>query len=87
MEGGFTMAINASRAGDTARYWSNDPYDEELCQGADQISFDCKMPSKGGGVTAVKISVTSDSFEAVAKAMIAANRDVAIRAFGAALLD
>jgi hypothetical protein len=45
------------------------------------------MPSKGGGVTEVKLEVTSESFDAVVKAMIAADRDAAIRAFGAALLD
>jgi hypothetical protein len=75
------MTINAVRAGDAARYWSSDPYDEELSQGEDQIAFSCKMPSKGGGTTEVKISVTSDSFEEVAKAMFGTNEDAAVLAF------
>jgi hypothetical protein len=80
------MTINAFRSGETARYWSSDPYDRKLVQEADGIAFYLKMPSKGGGVTDVKLSVTSESFDTVAKAMIAVDRDVAIRAFGAALL-
>jgi hypothetical protein len=43
------------------------------------------MPSKGGGVTEVSLRVSPDSFEDVAKAMLAADEDEAIRAFGTAL--
>ena len=39
------------------------------------------MPSKGGGVTEVKLQVTSESFEALAKSMLDANYNAAVRAF------
>jgi hypothetical protein len=80
------MAIKAFRSGETARHWSDDPFNEELIPEIDGISFRFKMPSKGGGVTDVKLSVTSENFDATAKAMIAGSRDAAIRAFCAALL-
>ena len=43
------------------------------------------MPSKGGGVTEVSLRISPDNFEDVAKAMLTADEDAAIRAFGAAL--
>jgi hypothetical protein len=81
------MTIKAFRSGETSPKWSFDPYDEKLTHKDDQILFTFSMPSKGGGVTEVQLEVTSESFDAVAKAMIAADMDAAIRAFGAALLD
>ncbi len=88
------MTIKAYRSGETAAYWSADPYEETLNAGRPPlrnvegiIFFKFKMPSKGGGVTDVLLEVSSESFETVAKTMMEANEDVAIRAFGAALLN
>ncbi len=75
------MTISAFRSGETASYWSSDPYDEKLTHEADHLLFNFSMPSKGGGVTVVKLQVSSESFEAVAKAVSDANWEVAGRAF------
>jgi hypothetical protein len=78
------MTIEAVRCGLTGRVWSHDPSNERLTHKDRQILFSFRMPSKGGGVTFVELRITSDSFEAIAKGMIAADRGAAIRAFGAA---
>ena len=75
------MTIKAYRSGETATYWSADPYYEKLTHQDNQITFEFSMPSKGGGGTEVQVRITSESFEAVAKAMNDANEEVAARAF------
>lgn len=44
------------------------------------------LPSKGGGVTHVQVSVNPDSFELLSKLMMEADAHKAIKAFGSALL-
>ena len=52
---------------------------------ADVISFNFSVPV-GRGASSILLEVTSGSFEDVAKAMIAVNREATIRAFAAAIL-
>jgi hypothetical protein len=75
-----SVTIKAFRSGETAPRWSDDPCKEKLTHKTDQILFNFSMPSKGGGVTEVKLEVTSESFEDVAKAMNDANRNATVRA-------
>jgi hypothetical protein len=89
------VAIKAYRSGETAAYWSADPYEETLNAGRPALQnverpiifFKFKMASEGGGVTDVLLEVSSESFESVAKTIVETNEDAAIRAFGAALLN
>jgi hypothetical protein len=75
------MTIKAYRSGKTAPHWTDDCYKEKLTHGTDKIIFTLSMPSKGGGVTEVKLQVTSESFEALAESMLDANYNAAVRAF------
>jgi hypothetical protein len=79
------MSFKAFRSGETSPKWSDDPYDEKIVTRHKRLDFEFSMPSKGGGVTEVSLRVSPDSFEDVAKAMLTAGEDEAIRAFGAAL--
>jgi len=79
------MSIKAVRSGETSRTWSYDPYSEKIVTRHNRLDFEFSMPSKGGGVTEVSLQVSPDSFEDVAKAMLTADEDAAIRAFGTAL--
>jgi len=45
------------------------------------------MPSKGGGTTEVRLHVDRDDFAELAKAMIKADRNAALKAFGAAMIE
>jgi hypothetical protein len=75
------MTIKAYRSGETARHWTGDCYKEELTPGTDKILFTLSMPSKGGGVTEVRLEVTSESFQDLTWAMSNANHDAATLAF------
>jgi hypothetical protein len=75
------MTIKAYRAGETARHWTKDVYDEKLTSAANRVIFRLKMPSKGGGVTEVQLEVSDESFESISKAMVEANVEAAARAF------
>ena len=78
------MSIKAYRKGVWAKNWSSKPMSEHLshAKGAIQFSFVMRY---GMGDSESKLEVTSDSFEELAKEMMAADRYAAIRAFGAAL--
>ena len=85
------MTIKAYRSGATAPSWddSSAPFNEKLTPypGRDLIAFDLDMPSKGGGITEVQLTVTSESFEDVAKAMITTNPHYATQAGGCSLTN
>lgn len=63
------MTIKAYRGGKTASSWTDDCYNEKLFGGTKTIYFTLSMPSKGGGVTDVKLEIASESFELLAQSM------------------
>ena len=75
------MSIKAIRGGETCRVWSYDPCGEKISLDEESLVFEFSIPSKGGGVTVVNLRIRPDSFEEIAKAMLAADDDAAIRAF------
>ncbi len=79
------MAIKAWRSGETARTWSDDPYNESYNNRNGTLNFSFSMPSKGGGTTEAEYRVGPDNFEEITRAMMTLDEDAAIRAFGAAL--
>lgn len=84
------MSIDVRRGGETANTWSNDPYSIRINvkQGFNEceaVVLDFKMPSKGGGVTEVRVDIEPDIFEKLAKLMMEADDAAAITAFGKAL--
>ena len=79
------MSIKAHRSGETSPHWSHDPYGEKIVTRFDRLDFEFSMPSKGGGVTEVSLRIAPESFAEVARAMLTADEDAAIRAFGEAL--
>ncbi|MET3891068.1 hypothetical protein ABIE41_002144 [Bosea sp. OAE506] len=87
------MTITAKRSGLTALTWSTDPSRVGLSAPGPfedhpgHIRLDFSMPSKGGGITQVRLEITGESFERLAIAMIKVDREAALRAFGSALLQ
>jgi hypothetical protein len=80
------MAIEVLRGGETARAWSGTGWDVSLVPSSpNAIRIKFKIASKGGGTTDVSVQVDSDSFKDFARAMMKANQNKAIKAFGAAL--
>src|SRR4051794_14255835 len=81
--GRATMAVHVQRKGKTAKDWV---YADEAVvfgwkkDGTVQVRFD--MDSKGGGITQSKLRVTNESFAELALAMVQADRESAISAFG-----
>ncbi|KPH80509.1 hypothetical protein AE618_12025 [Bosea vaviloviae] len=79
------------RAGETAKAWSSDPYGRKLDfhgpigEKPGYVLMTFKMPSKGGGVTDVRVELSGDAIEQLAEMMIRADRENAIKAFGRAL--
>jgi hypothetical protein len=80
----LAMTISALRAGATASHWSDDPSGERLTHLDQSVVFYFDMPSKGGGVTAVRLQVTGDSFGHVATEMMEADYEAASKAFASA---
>lgn len=81
------MSIKAFRAGLVSpSYWSEVPEVKLLANRRDKIlEFELVMSAAGGGDTQVRLDITSESFEELAKNMLAADADAAIRAFGVAM--
>ena len=84
---GECMGIKIKRAGVTARYWSGNGWDERLSADQKQKTVDIKfhIAAKGGGTTVISVEIDGGSFEELARLMISANREKAIKAFGLAL--
>jgi hypothetical protein len=101
------MSIKARRKGSTTQVWSNDPSKVTITvrtakKGTPRIALTFWMPSKGGGYTDVQVSIDTDRFATMIRAMImaddaatlqavgsvlTANPDATIKACGAILLD
>jgi hypothetical protein len=80
------MAVSYRRKGATAKRWDETgpavffgwPHDSKVIFGVD-------LAVPGGGTSNVEIGVDVDSFEGLAFAMIEADPEAAVKAFGAAL--
>jgi|SRR5208337_4264981 len=81
------MSITAFRAGVTARHWSEVPGEVDLFakRGDKNLHFQFVMSAAGVGYTQVRLQITPESFEELAKKMLAADEDAAIRAFDVAM--
>lgn len=79
------MSIKAFRAGVTAQYWSEVPGEVDLFAKHGELRFEFVMSAAGVGYTQVRLEITSESFEELAKKMLAADEDAAIRAFDVAM--
>ena len=70
------------RKGQTAKTWSNDPYNGKISARPGLVRIRFSMPSKGSGVTEVLISFGPNDFSNLAKAMGIADDAAALRAVG-----
>lgn len=85
------MAIKVLRGGRTAREWSgygknvhvSHSKGDQWNESSADIGF--FIDSKGGGETQILVKIQTQSFEALAKAMLKADPEAAIKAFGATL--
>jgi len=80
------MAIEFKRKGRTAKDWYS--YGPAYAFGFApdrSLNVALDLASKGGGVTEVMIQADAESFREIALAMIVADREAAISAFGEAL--
>jgi len=79
------MATTYSRKGRTAKHeYSHGPAGFFGWRKGTQVVFYCDIGASGG-ISEVEISVDAESFRDLALAMIQADREAAIEAFGAAL--
>ncbi len=78
------MTITISRGSPNAKHWSGPGFNPETLILGDGIALRGTV-NYGKGETEVEFKIDLDSFADLANAMMEANRDVAIRAFGKAL--
>ena len=80
------MSIAISRGPATARYWSGPGFDGQIMVLAGGVAFRGNI-NYGKGASDIEFRVDPAAFAELARAMMAADRNEAVKAFGQALSD
>lgn len=79
------MAITVSRGSPKAKGWYGPGFNPKIMILDDAIGFRCTV-NYGRGESEVEFKIDHDSFADLTTAMMEANKDAAIKAFGRALI-